>query len=364
MLKTTGIARPLGLAALAALLAATGVARARQADAPKGKAAGPETLEAIDAEFGRGLTDLQRQRLRRLARLAASQQGAESQATYDAFFRAAISTGLFDEAEAAAERVLKSGATSPGVGFLAALTNMIAEADRGAYQESLDSLVAAIHARDRAKAVGADAAEAAPLPVATRASLIEAYFQKLVQSGQFEVARKAMALIRDKTDSTVIQGIAANRLQRLDLVGKAAPALAGTDIDGKPFRLADLKGDVVLVHFWASWCVPSSAEIAWFESVYDAQRAKGFRVVGVNLDAAGEGGPSVETVLPNIRRFLLDHNVRWPNLINGPGDRDHAAAFGVAEIPANVLVGRDGKVIHLDLTRSNLEKVVAEAVGK
>ena len=68
--------------------------------------------------------------------------------------------------------------------------------------------------------------------------------------------------------------------------------------------------------------------------------------------------------MPNIRRFLLDHNVTWPNLINGPGDRDYAGAYGVTQIPANVLIGRDGTVIHLDLTRSNLEAAVEKAVGR
>ena len=68
--------------------------------------------------------------------------------------------------------------------------------------------------------------------------------------------------------------------------------------------------------------------------------------------------------MPNIRRFLLDNNVRWPNLINGTGTNDYAKAYGVAEIPSNVLIGRDGTVIHLDLSpRKNLATVVAKAVA-
>ena len=68
--------------------------------------------------------------------------------------------------------------------------------------------------------------------------------------------------------------------------------------------------------------------------------------------------------MPNIRRFLLDHNVRWPNLVNGDGAHDYAAAYGVTEIPTNVLIGRDGTVIHVDLSRKNLAQVVARAVGR
>ena len=63
--------------------------------------------------------------------------------------------------------------------------------------------------------------------------------------------------------------------------------------------------------------------------------------------------------MPNIRRFLFDHNVRWPNLVNGEGVHDYARAYGVAEIPSNVLIGRDGTVIHLDLSRKNLDAVIA-----
>jgi hypothetical protein len=86
--------------------------------------------------------------------------------------------------------------------------------------------------------------------------------------------------------------------------------------------------------------------------------------VGINVDALPGNGPKLETVLPNIRRFLLDNNVRWPNLINGTGTTDYAKAYGVTEIPFNVLIGRDGTVIHLDLSpRKNLASVVAKAIA-
>ena len=85
--------------------------------------------------------------------------------------------------------------------------------------------------------------------------------------------------------------------------------------------------------------------------------------MGINLDTLQNDGPKLETVMPNIRRFLLDHNVRWPNLVNGTGAHDYAAAYGVTEIPTNVLIGRDGNVIHVDLSRKNLETVV-DACGR
>ena len=121
----------------------------------------------------------------------------------------------------------------------------------------------------------------------------------------------------------------------------------------------------MLVVFWASWCLPTAAEeTAWLDQVYEAYRSRGFRIVGINLDTLQSGDPKLETVMPNIRRFLLDHNVRWPNLVNGQGAHDYAKAYGVTEIPSNVLVGRDGTVIQLDLSRKNLAQVIARAVAQ
>jgi thiol-disulfide isomerase/thioredoxin len=326
------------------------------------KPAGPVTLETINSDFDRGVAELERRRLEQLARLAAGQGKVEAGKTYEEYFRLVIANGLYREAEPMAERLMNAGGMSPEVGALAVLVNIIAEADRGAYEESVASIAAAIEAgrRDNGEADKV----AVPLPLETRLTLIDAYCRRLNQAGQFEVARKALRLIEGNARDAVIKDLAASRLKRLGMIGKPAPPIAGTDVDGKPVRLEDSRGDVVLVYFWASWCLPNAAEIAWFEQVARMYRMRGFRVLGINLDAAQDGGQPLETVMPNIRRFLLDHNVTWPNLINGPGDRDYAGAYGVTQIPANVLIGRDGTVIHLDLTRSNLEAAVEKALGR
>jgi hypothetical protein len=86
--------------------------------------------------------------------------------------------------------------------------------------------------------------------------------------------------------------------------------------------------------------------------------------VGINLDAVSDGDRKPSTVLPNVRRFLLDYNVTWPTLMNGQGDQDYARAYGVTEIPANVLVGQDGTVLHIDLVRKNLEPTIARVIGR
>ena len=194
-------------------------------------------------------------------------------------------------------------------------------------------------------------------------TICEAYYQRLVQGDRFDIARSAFQLVLKETENPTIKGFCAARLNQLDLIGKPAPAIQGTDLDGKPIDLAGLKGNVVLVVFWASWCVPSSAEVAWLDQAYSSYQGRGFRILGINVDTLQKDAPKLETVLPNIRRFVLDHNVRWPNLINGPGAQDYAKAYGVADIPTNILIGRDGNVSHLDLSRKNLDSVIARSVA-
>ena len=99
-------------------------------------------------------------------------------------------------------------------------------------------------------------AAAPPLPIPSRVSLLELYYQRLVQADQFELAKKAFRTIQEQSVAPPVKELAASRLKQLDLIGKPAPALAGTDVDGQPVKLADYRGQVVLVVFWATWCVP------------------------------------------------------------------------------------------------------------
>jgi hypothetical protein len=321
----------------------------------------PESVAAIDGLYRKELDDIERRRLERLAALAGRQSGKEANQTYELYFRAAIAANLFAEAEPIAERVLRSKETSSAVTLLADVVKIMAEVGRGAYEQSLATLTSAIEERAR---TGAGAAVHHDLPLAGRITLLEAYFQRLAQAGQFAIAKKAFALVRDRASHPAIKAFAGSRLARLEQVGKPAPPIAGLDVDGRNVRLAEFHGDVVLIVFWASWCLPNAEEVSQLESVYAAHKGRGLRILGVNLDALQEGGKSPDSVRPAVRRFLLEHNILWPNLINGSGDQDFARSYAVMEIPANVLIGRDGKVIHIDLARSNLEKVVANAVGR
>jgi thiol-disulfide isomerase/thioredoxin len=336
-----------------------------QAEAQAPKILNPQgsqnSLQAINDDFDRQLRQLERQRLDRLTSLAASQQPAEAAATYEQLFRLAIASNQFQDAERAAQTVIKGGTSSPTTAALAHLVKIIAEADRGAFQESLESLKQAFEMAELATAAGRPRAS---LRAGELTGICDAYYQRLVHGDQFEIARQAFRLAQNHARTPELREFLSNRLKRLDLVGKPAPPIEGTDLDGKAFNLAACKGKVVLVIFWASWCLPSEAEVEWFQEAVATHRGKGFEVVGINLDTLQEEGPKLETVLPNIRRFVIDHNIRWPNVVNGSGTQDFAKSYGVTDIPANVLIGRDGTIVELDLVRKNLEAAILREISR
>jgi peroxiredoxin len=116
-------------------------------------------------------------------------------------------------------------------------------------------------------------------------------------------------------------------------VGDRAPDFALAGLDGKQVRLSDLRGKVVIVHFWATWCPPCVEEIPTIAAVSRELSARDFEVLAVSVDEGG--GPAVASFLQRSRLAL-------PVLL----DSDHAVAsrYGTFKFPETYLVGRDGIV--------------------
>jgi peroxiredoxin len=120
--------------------------------------------------------------------------------------------------------------------------------------------------------------------------------------------------------------------QRSDLEGKPAPDFTLTDMAGKPVKLSSLRGKVVLLDFWATWCGPCRIEMPRVQKLHRDYRAKGLAVYGVNV---GETATKV-------RPYLTKNGYTFPMLL----DREKTVMekYGVSGIPTLVIVDRKGMV--------------------
>jgi len=129
----------------------------------------------------------------------------------------------------------------------------------------------------------------------------------------------------------------ASLLKSVNLVayspGTMPPPFGSATLDGRPLALTDLRGRVVILNFWASWCPECRAEMPRLESLHRAYAARGLAIVGVNVrdDASA------------VRRHAEELSLTFP-LVLDPGGRINAL-YGVIGLPTSFVLGRDGRAV-------------------
>ena len=125
--------------------------------------------------------------------------------------------------------------------------------------------------------------------------------------------------------------------------GKPAPEVTLKDLEGKELSLAQYKGKVVLVNFWATWCEPCLVEIPWLIEMQQKYAAQGFTVLGIAMD---EEGASIVTPWVQKERFDVNGSksqMNYPIVIGNDAAADKFG--GLLGYPTSVLITRDGKII-------------------
>lgn len=147
-----------------------------------------------------------------------------------------------------------------------------------------------------------------------------------------------------------------NKIATTLLPGMEAPDIELPDPEGNMRRLSDLRGKVVLIDFWASWCGPCRMENPNVVRVYQKFHDKGFEVFSVSLDKDRNAWIAA----------IQKDNLSWPNHVSDLKYWSSAAGklYGISSIPATVLIGPDGKILARNLRGQQLENKLKEIFGE
>ena len=350
--------------ALVAVAAATGFAQApKKADAVKpaaaAQAAGPAaSLSELNEKFDRLAEEAEKKvktdRLAALESYLGDKKNADKADALDGRIQAAnlaMDLEKFDVAKTHAEKAVEAAKDEK-----LAPKKIDAQLLAGRAHAKLGSKPEVVKGMLMALIEGADQSKQYTLQAAFNAT--NALADYLVGVGDKDGAVKAWETLTDKIPDEGLGEMAKGEIETIKLIGEAPKAFpeGAKDTEGKPLSLADYKGKVLLIDFWATWCGPCMVEMPNVVAAYKKYQAKGFEIVGVSLD----NERSIEK-MPDV---MKDKGMTWRQFADGKGwESEIGQLYGVRSIPATYLLDRDGKVHRMGLRGKDLEAAIEKLLA-
>jgi cytochrome c biogenesis protein CcmG, thiol:disulfide interchange protein DsbE len=145
-------------------------------------------------------------------------------------------------------------------------------------------------------------------------------------------------------------------LKPLDLVAYSSrttpPPLGGGAIDARPISLSSLQGKVVVVNFWATWCLECRQEMPALERLHRELATQGLAIVGIN----------VREKMETVQRYAKELSLTFPLVLDPDGKMN--TLYGVVGLPTTFLIGRDGRAVALAIGPREWGSAPARALFK
>ena len=173
---------------------------------------------------------------------------------------------------------------------------------------------------------------------------------KLVENATPEKAKEYLLQITENGPDQIAQR-AKGQLKNIEAMGKPVE-IAFTAIDGRQIDATKMKGKVVLVDFWATWCGPCIAELPDVKKAYAKYNNKGLEIIGISLDHSKN----------KLTKFIAKEEIPWPQQFDGQGwENKFALKYGIRGIPTMWLIDKQGKLVDKNartMLDSKIEKLL------
>ncbi|MEQ1821105.1 MAG: TlpA disulfide reductase family protein [Fimbriimonadaceae bacterium] len=183
-------------------------------------------------------------------------------------------------------------------------------------------------------------------------------YSQLVADSAFE--REAIKLIAEYYPAHSLGQGAAGRLRQLDALGKPFEFAFNDFTTGQKVDMKDLRGKVVLIDFWATWCGPCRFDIETVMlKMYDELKPRGFEIVGISGDAPGDDGKKM------LADYIAQKKIAWPTFYDGKGPKAGIAQdWGISSWPTQFLVDKKGILRSIKADEGDRRKAIENLLAE
>jgi thiol-disulfide isomerase/thioredoxin len=130
-----------------------------------------------------------------------------------------------------------------------------------------------------------------------------------------------------------------------------------TSLDGRQVDVQALKGKIVLIDCWASWCAPCLKEMLPIKYLYEKYHDKGFEVIGISMDEA--------SAKERVQQIVAQKDLPWPQRFQGSGFQEDTfrKLYQIKSLPAVFLLDREGNIVDSDARGDRLEPLLKKYLG-